>query len=325
MIFWVITASACALVVSVLIRPLYAGGKLSASMGMQAAEQLYLQQQQELAQSHALGELGTAEWQRLNAQISRRLSALSQMPALSLTPQTKFAKGLALAVPLFVLGLYALKGRPDLAHIPPLSTGAALSPSSPALDSSGNRGILPGASGQASAPLSQIFPGQEAASGQESLPSGQDGPLFAQQAAIRAMVAGLAARLNADPSDWGGWQRLIQAYKVLGDKEAERQSLERALSYHPSQPELVQKYAQYWRLAAPALQAPLPIPARLAYQRLLTLVPTNAEALWQLGRDAALNGQRALAQKYWQSLKGLMPLGSQEAELLEEALKSLEG
>jgi cytochrome c-type biogenesis protein CcmH len=32
----------------------------------------------------------------------------------------------------------------------------------------------------------------------------------------RQMVAGLAARLKADPNDAGGWQRLIRAYTVLG-------------------------------------------------------------------------------------------------------------
>jgi len=32
----------------------------------------------------------------------------------------------------------------------------------------------------------------------------------------RQMVAGLAARLKADPNDAGGWQRLIRAYAVLG-------------------------------------------------------------------------------------------------------------
>jgi cytochrome c-type biogenesis protein CcmH len=35
---------------------------------------------------------------------------------------------------------------------------------------------------------------------------------------IAAMVAGLAARLKADPDDMQGWQRLIRAYSVLGDK-----------------------------------------------------------------------------------------------------------
>jgi cytochrome c-type biogenesis protein CcmH len=35
---------------------------------------------------------------------------------------------------------------------------------------------------------------------------------------ISAMVAGLAARLKANPNDAQGWQRLIRAYSVLGDK-----------------------------------------------------------------------------------------------------------
>jgi cytochrome c-type biogenesis protein CcmH len=35
---------------------------------------------------------------------------------------------------------------------------------------------------------------------------------------IAAMVAGLAARLKANPNDAQGWQRLIRAYSVLGDK-----------------------------------------------------------------------------------------------------------
>jgi cytochrome c-type biogenesis protein CcmH len=35
---------------------------------------------------------------------------------------------------------------------------------------------------------------------------------------IAAMVAGLAARLQGNPDDPAGWQRLIRAYAVLGDK-----------------------------------------------------------------------------------------------------------
>jgi len=39
----------------------------------------------------------------------------------------------------------------------------------------------------------------------------------AQQAFIRAMVAGLAARLQAQPNDPAGWGRLVRSYAVLGD------------------------------------------------------------------------------------------------------------
>jgi cytochrome c-type biogenesis protein CcmH len=38
-----------------------------------------------------------------------------------------------------------------------------------------------------------------------------------QMAAIRGMVAGLAAKLEANPDDSDGWVRLVRAYAVLGD------------------------------------------------------------------------------------------------------------
>jgi cytochrome c-type biogenesis protein CcmH len=38
-----------------------------------------------------------------------------------------------------------------------------------------------------------------------------------QQAMIQGMVAGLAARLEANPNDPDGWVRLVRAYSVLGD------------------------------------------------------------------------------------------------------------
>jgi cytochrome c-type biogenesis protein CcmH len=41
---------------------------------------------------------------------------------------------------------------------------------------------------------------------------------------VGAMVAGLAARLKANPDDIAGWQRLIRAYAVLGDKDKARAS-----------------------------------------------------------------------------------------------------
>jgi len=42
---------------------------------------------------------------------------------------------------------------------------------------------------------------------------------------IAGMVAGLAARLKADPNDAEGWQRLIRAYAVLGDQPKARAAL----------------------------------------------------------------------------------------------------
>jgi cytochrome c-type biogenesis protein CcmH len=45
---------------------------------------------------------------------------------------------------------------------------------------------------------------------------------------IGAMVAGLAARLNSNPADPEGWQRLIRAYVVLGDRDKAHTALDDA-------------------------------------------------------------------------------------------------
>lgn len=45
---------------------------------------------------------------------------------------------------------------------------------------------------------------------------------------IRTMVSGLAARLEANPADLGGWLRLAKSYEVLGETEAAARAVARA-------------------------------------------------------------------------------------------------
>lgn len=56
---------------------------------------------------------------------------------------------------------------------------------------------------------------------------------------VRAMVAGLAARLKAQPNDAAGWQRLIRAYAVLGEKDEARQALADARTALAAQPDQI--------------------------------------------------------------------------------------
>jgi cytochrome c-type biogenesis protein CcmH len=56
---------------------------------------------------------------------------------------------------------------------------------------------------------------------------------------IAAMVAGLAARLKAHPDDGPGWQRLIRAYAVLGEKDKARQAIADARKAMAAQPEQI--------------------------------------------------------------------------------------
>jgi cytochrome c-type biogenesis protein CcmH len=53
-----------------------------------------------------------------------------------------------------------------------------------------------------------------------------------RQAMIEGMVSGLAERLKADPSDKGGWLKLIRAYVVMGDGEKAAAALGEARKAH---------------------------------------------------------------------------------------------
>ncbi len=50
------------------------------------------------------------------------------------------------------------------------------------------------------------------------------------------MVAGLAARLKANPADLDGWERLIRAYSVLGRKDEARAAFASAQAAMKDQP-----------------------------------------------------------------------------------------
>jgi cytochrome c-type biogenesis protein CcmH len=62
-------------------------------------------------------------------------------------------------------------------------------------------------------------------------------PAAGQNAFIRAMVARLAARLEADPDDPAGWAWLIRSYQVLGDQPREAAALARAKALFKTRPE----------------------------------------------------------------------------------------
>jgi len=71
---------------------------------------------------------------------------------------------------------------------------------------------------------------------------GPEAPAVAEQnqeqaAFIRGMVARLAARLETSPDDPEGWARLVRAYRVLGDRDAETRALDRARKLFAGRPQ----------------------------------------------------------------------------------------
>ena len=60
-----------------------------------------------------------------------------------------------------------------------------------------------------------------------------------RQQMIEGMVSGLAAKLDADPLDTSGWERLFRAYMVLGKPDEGKAALDRARAYLVERPDLL--------------------------------------------------------------------------------------
>lgn len=82
-------------------------------------------------------------------------------------------------------------------------------------------GRLPAAAAPPQSAATAAIPGpsREDLAAASALPPGQ------QDAMVRGMVDGLAAKLKADPRNADGWLRLMRSYMVLGDKPAATQAL----------------------------------------------------------------------------------------------------
>jgi cytochrome c-type biogenesis protein CcmH len=61
---------------------------------------------------------------------------------------------------------------------------------------------------------------------------------------IRAMVAGLAQKLETNPNDLDGWLRLLRAYVVLGDQAEAAMTLSKAKTNFASQPDALTRLTQ---------------------------------------------------------------------------------
>lgn len=142
---------------------------------------------------------------------------------------------------------------------------------------------------------------------------------------IRGMVAGLAARLETDPTDVEGWLRLAQAYQVLGAADKRLAALAAAERQAPQRVDVLLGYAIALMEASDRTSqtAPLPDAAVNLLKRILVLVPNQPDALWFSGQDAANRGDRPAAIGFWQRLLDQLDPASEEHRLVQERLTAV--
>jgi cytochrome c-type biogenesis protein CcmH len=174
----------------------------------------------------------------------------------------------------------------------------------------------------------RIGPPQVASGAQPALPPGGEGlmalPEGERQQAIRTMVEGLAARLDAQPDDLDGWLRVARAWQVLDEPEKALAAHARAATIAPDRDDVLDGYGDAL-MAMHDQDTRLPAAARGAMLALVERIPNHAVGLWLLGQDEALAGNNLAASALWQRLLALLPDGTPaRAELVQriEKLKS---
>lgn len=139
-------------------------------------------------------------------------------------------------------------------------------------------------------------------------------------AQIEGMVAGLAARLAADPNDLGGWRMLARSYTVLGRHNDAANAWREALV-------LSEGAIDDWRGLAIALVesgAPDAAPAiKEAFEEVLLQAPEDPLALYFLGQAALADGDAEWAKELLTRLRAQTPDEAPIAGELDRILAEL--
>jgi cytochrome c-type biogenesis protein CcmH len=150
-----------------------------------------------------------------------------------------------------------------------------------------------------------------------------DLPPEEQEAAIREMVAGLAARLEQQPDDLESWRMLARSYGVLGEAEKAAGAYEKVAGLAPEDLAAQQDYAEAL-LSLQRTGQPLAPALVEQMRRIEALDADNPFVLFFLGRAAQERGDAATARDYWQQLLAMMPEGAPERASVEGLLEQLD-
>ena len=142
------------------------------------------------------------------------------------------------------------------------------------------------------------------------------------QKQVEEMVKGLAAKLQQEPDNLKGWAMLARSYKVLQRPIDAQRAYERAEPYLQNDAELLADYADV--VATNANGNFNGKPTQLI-DKALKIDPDNPMALWLAGTAAYQASDFNLAIRYWDHLSTLLDPGSEDARLIQGALRDARG
>ena len=157
----------------------------------------------------------------------------------------------------------------------------------------------------------------------EQMQALQGRPPAEQAEMIRGMVAGLAARLEAEPDDVEGWRMLARSYRVLGEGAKAAEATQQIALLLPDDAAAQIDYGEAL-LALHDAERPLTPVLVEQWRRIAALDAGNPQALFLLGRAAAEAGEVAKARELWQGLLDAMPANAPQRAQLQTLLDQLD-
>lgn len=139
---------------------------------------------------------------------------------------------------------------------------------------------------------------------------------------INGMVAQLAEKLKADPTDADGWVRLGRAYAVLAEHDKSADAFEHASTLRPNDVSVLVQGVQAL-IEAQKPDAPIPRRAIALLRRAEQIDARQPEVLWYLGLVEAQAGHVDAAQTYWRRVLDLLPVDSPDRKIVTDAIESV--
>ncbi|HEX4367890.1 MAG TPA: c-type cytochrome biogenesis protein CcmI [Rhodopila sp.] len=147
-------------------------------------------------------------------------------------------------------------------------------------------------------------------------------PAAQRQAMINGMVASLAAKQAADPTNLDGWLRLGRAYAVLHQTDKAADAYDKAAALKPGDASIrLQEVRALLQDQAPTDSLPPRVIDLL--NQVQATDPNQPVVLWYLGIAAAQARHVDDARRYWTKLLTLVPPGGDDARMLHSALDAL--
>jgi cytochrome c-type biogenesis protein CcmH len=144
-----------------------------------------------------------------------------------------------------------------------------------------------------------------------------------QQAMIQQMVSGLAARLEEEPDDLEGWERLARSYAVLGEEEKAARAQAQIARLKPDDAEAQIAAGLALVRVGRAEGEPLPPAAEALFERALELQPDSVDARFFLGEYAYQRGESDRVRELWQPLVEALPADTEIGAFLRQRLEAL--